>query len=70
MSIFTYYPYIKLGMAWVGATGKCIKAKQAAGETIDIWDWLQCGVGALSVIENDLMPLLTDQAKRATRVKV
>jgi hypothetical protein len=70
MSVLTYYPYIKLGLAWMGLTGKCIRAKSAAGETIDVWDWLDCAVGALSSIEADLMPLLADQAQKNVRTRL
>ena len=70
MSILTYYPYIKLGLSWAGATGKCITAKKAAGETIDVWDWLACAVSALSSIEADLVPLLADQASGYARKKL
>jgi len=39
VSIGTYYPFIKLGLIWLGATGQCIKARKAAGDTIDLWDY-------------------------------
>lgn len=67
MSVFAYYPFIKLGLAWIGATGKCIKAKQAAGETIDVWDWLNCGVQALGSLESDLMPLIANEIDKRDR---
>ncbi len=61
MSIGTYYPFIKLGLIWLGATGQCIKARKAAGDTIDLWDYLSCGVGALSSIEVNLVDLIAKQ---------
>jgi len=67
MGVFAYYPFIKLGLVWMGATGQCIKAKKAAGETIDVWDWLECGVGALNSIEADLVPLLTEIATKSNK---
>ena len=71
MSIGTYYPFIKLGLIWLGATGQCIKARKAAGDTIDIWDYLSCGVGALSSIEVNLIDLFAKQEhKTHGKVKV
>ena len=67
MSVFAYYPFIKIGLAWIGATGKCIKAKQAAGEAIDVWDWLLCGVSALGSLETDLMPLINREIDKRDR---
>ena len=61
MSIGIYYPYNKLGLIWLGATGQCIKTKKAAGESIDLWDYLACGIGALSSIEGNLVDLLAKQ---------
>jgi len=61
VSIGTYYPFIKLGLIWLGATGQCIKARKAAGDTIDLWDYLSCGVGALSSIEVNLVDLIAKQ---------
>lgn len=71
MSIGTYYPFIKLGLIWLGATGQCIKDKKASGETIDLWDYLSCGVGALSSIEGNLVDLFAKQEyKTHGKVKV
>ena len=69
MSIGTYYPYIKLGLIWLGAAGQCIKDKKASGETIDLWDYLSCGIGALSAVEGNLVDLLAKQEYK-TRGKV
>lgn len=61
MSAVTYYPYIKLAFILIGSTGKCIRGKKAAGETIDLWDWVECAVASLDGIEDDLIPLLAKQ---------
>ena len=70
MSILTSYPYIKLAIVLIGSTGKCIRGKKAAGETIDLWDWVECAVSSLSSIEDDLIPLLAKQAQSNVRQKL
>jgi len=58
MQAATTYTIIKLALRWFAATGQCIKSKQAAGETIDWWDRLECGISGLSGLESDITPLL------------
>lgn len=70
MSVLTYYPYIKLAIILIGSTGKCIGVKKAAGETIDLWDWLECAVQSLSSIEDDLIPLLAKADQANVRSKL
>ena len=70
MSILTYYPFIKLAIILIGSTGKCIRGKKAAGETIDLWDWVECAVASLSSIEDDLIPLLAKMEQRNVRAKL
>jgi len=70
MSILTSYPYIKLAIILIGSTGKCIRDKKAAGETIDLWAWVECAVQSLSALEDDLIPLLAKQAQANVRQKL
>ncbi len=65
MSLLTYYPYIKIGIRLISATGQCIRGKKAAGETIDLWVWVECAVGALTSLEDDLIPLLVKSGQAA-----
>ena len=64
MGFIKYYPYIILVFQWIGSTGKCVKAKQAAGETIDAWDYLQCAASSLSALEVNLKPLIEKEATK------
>lgn len=52
------FAIVKLTLRWLAASGKCIKAKQAAGETIDWSDRLECAVTGLSSLEDDIVPLI------------
>jgi len=70
MSILTSYPFIKLAIILIGSTGKCIRVKKAAGETIDLWDWVECAVQSLDGIEDDLIPLLAKVEQRNVRAKL
>jgi len=58
---------VKLSIRWLAATGKCIKAKQAAGETIDWSDRLECAVTGLSGLESDIVPLIEKISYKAVR---
>ena len=69
MTFVNIYPLIKLGIKWVGATGKCIQAKKAAGEDVNIWDYLTCAVTSLSVVEDDLIGQLTALDNAADKTK-
>lgn len=66
MGAIKYYPFVILAFKWIGATGKCIKAKKAAGETIDAWDIIECAASGLSVLDGELRPLAeAEEAKAA-----
>jgi len=67
VSILTYYPFIKLAIILIGSTGKCIRGKKAAGETIDLWSWVECAVTSLSALEDDLIPLLAKMEQANVR---
>lgn len=70
MSILSYYPYIKLAIILIGSTGKCIRGKKAAGETIDLWDWLECAISSLDGIEGNLIDLLAKQEQGYSRKNI
>ena len=63
-----YFAIVRLGLMWLSATGKCIKAKQAGGETIDWADRLECAARGLSALEGDILPLI-DKASDRTGAK-
>jgi len=69
MTFVNIYPLVKLGIKWVGATGKCIQAKKAAGEDVNFWDYLTCAVTSLSVVEDDLIGQLTALDNAADKTK-
>lgn len=69
MTFVNIYPLIKLGIRWVGATGKCIQAKKAAGEEINFWDYLTCAVTSLDVVEQDLIGQLTAFDSNAAKTR-
>jgi len=58
MSGITIFNIVRLSIRWFAATGKCLKAKEAAGEEIDWSDRLECAVTALSDLEGDIVPLI------------
>lgn len=58
MQASTIFMIIQLALRWAAASGKCIKAKKAAGETIDWSDRLECAVTGLSGLEGDVVPLI------------
>ena len=70
MTFVNIYPLVKLGIKWIGATGKCIRAKKAAGEEINLWDYLTCAVTSLSVVEDDLIGQLTVLDSAAAKTKI
>jgi len=60
MTFINIYPLIKLGLKLIGSTGKCIRAKKAAGEDINLWDYIECLVEGLNPLESDLITAITD----------
>lgn len=58
MQASTIFAIVQLALRWAAATGRCLKAKQAAGETIDWSDRLECAVTGLSGLEADIVPLI------------
>jgi len=67
MTPVSYFLIAKLVIRWIAATGKCIKAKEAAGETIDLWDRLECAVSGLSGLEGDIVPLIEKQLYKSVK---
>lgn len=55
MTFVDVYPLIKLGIKLITSTGKCIRAKKAAGEDVNLWDYLECMIECLNPLENDLV---------------
>jgi len=55
MTFYNIYPLIKLGIRLVASVGKCIRAKKAAGEDVNLWDYLECTGEALNPLESDLL---------------
>ena len=70
MTFVNIYPLIKLGIRWISATGKCIQAKKAAGEDVNVWDYLTCAVTSLDVVEQDLIGQLTVLDSAADKTKI
>ena len=60
MTFINVYPLIKLGIRLVANVGKCIRAKKATGEDVNLWDYLECTGEALNPLESDLFTALTD----------
>jgi len=60
MTFINIYPLIKLGLKLISSTGKCIRAKKAAGEDVNFWDYLECAVEGLNPLESDLISAITD----------
>jgi len=54
----TIFLLVKVSLRWLAATGKCLKAKETAGETIDWSDRLECAVTGLSGLEDNILPLI------------
>ncbi len=63
MTFIDIYALVKLGMRLVASVGKCIRAKKAAGEDVNLWDYLECTVEGLNPLESDLIDTVTDLQK-------
>jgi len=64
------YPLIKLGLKLISSTGKCIRAKKAAGEEINLWDYIECMLEGLNPLESDLLRAITDITAREKQKEV
>jgi len=60
MTFINVYPLIKLGLKLISSVGKCIRAKKAAGEDINLWDYLECTLECLNPLESDLIREIAD----------
>jgi len=67
MTFIDIYVLVKLGMRLVASVGKCIRAKKAAGEDVNLWDYLECAVDGLNPLESDLISTVTDLQKRTKK---
>ena len=65
MTFIDVYPLIKLGLKLISSTGKCIRAKKAAGEDVNLWDNIECIVEGLNPLESDLVAAITDLQGKA-----
>jgi len=66
MTFIDVYSLIKLGMRLVASVGKCIRAKIAAGEDVNFWDYLECIVEGLNPLEDDLISTVTNLQKKGS----
>jgi len=63
MTFIDILALVKLVMRLVAGVGKCIRAKKAAGEDVNLWDYLECTGEALNLLESDLVTVFTDLLK-------
>ena len=69
MTFIDIYSLVRLAMRLVAGVGKCIRAKKAAGEDVNLWDYLECTVECLNPLESDLIDAVTDLQKHKKQNK-
>ena len=67
MTFIDILALVKLAIRLVASVGKCIRAKKAAGEEINLWDYLECTGEALNPLESDLISTVTDLQKHTKK---
>jgi len=67
MTFIDILALVKLAIRLVAGVGKCIRAKKAAGEDVNLWDYLECTVEGLNLLESDLISTVTDLQKHTKK---